>query len=300
MNGMNAPQMTADELAELDATVEQAIRSGDEAGLELLGYGEISCVIAWQAGDLPIACKRLPSFGERTTLDRYERCFSAYLEVLRARGVTPVGSALATIHHADGSSTAYCVQPRLAGEALLNRVLHTCRPAEVGPLFERLLAAILGAVDRLVGLDGQLSNWALCDGELLYLDVTTPMLRSPEGDEESPNELFLASLPWALRGLVRRWMLRGILDTYYGPRGVILDLLGNLYKERLSGLLPQLVDQANAHLEVPIQRDEIDRYYARDARDWALLQRLRRIDRAWQRKIRRRPYPFIIPGAIER
>ena len=31
-----------------------------------------------------------------------------------------------------------------------------------------------------------------------------------------------------------------------------------------------------------------------------LLQRLRRLDRAWQRRVRRRVYPFLLPGRIER
>jgi hypothetical protein len=31
-----------------------------------------------------------------------------------------------------------------------------------------------------------------------------------------------------------------------------------------------------------------------------LLQRLRRADRWWQRTVRRRPYPFLLPGRIDR
>jgi hypothetical protein len=33
---------------------------------------------------------------------------------------------------------------------------------------------------------------------------------------------------------------------------------------------------------------------------WALLQRARRVDRAWQRHVRRRPYPFLLPGPVDR
>jgi hypothetical protein len=33
---------------------------------------------------------------------------------------------------------------------------------------------------------------------------------------------------------------------------------------------------------------------------WGLLQRLRRIDRSWQRRVRRRQYPFLLPGKVER
>jgi hypothetical protein len=33
---------------------------------------------------------------------------------------------------------------------------------------------------------------------------------------------------------------------------------------------------------------------------WALLQILRRVDRSWQRGVRRRSYPFLLPGRIAR
>lgn len=45
---------------------------------------------------------------------------------------------------------------------------------------------------------------------------------------------------------------------------------------------------------------DVRRYYARDARMWALLLGLRRLDRWWQLNVRRRPYPFLLPGRIER
>jgi hypothetical protein len=49
-----------------------------------------------------------------------------------------------------------------------------------------------------------------------------------------------------------------------------------------------------------ITLDEVRRTYVADARMWLLLQRLRRLDRAWHRRIRRRTYPFLLPGRIER
>ena len=42
------------------------------------------------------------------------------------------------------------------------------------------------------------------------------------------------------------------------------------------------------------------RVYASDARLWEVLLRLRRLDRAWQRRVRRREYPFLLPGRIDR
>ena len=56
----------------------------------------------------------------------------------------------------------------------------------------------------------------------------------------------------------------------------------------------------NTAVEPAIDEAEVRRYYREDAAMWALLQRLRRIDRAWQRRVRRRQYPFLLPGKVER
>lgn len=297
---VEAAHLDEADLVRLEDAVAHAIESGDESALEILGYGEISCVVSWESRGQSFACKRLPLFRDQATIDAYAACFAEYLEVLAAGGVTPVASGLQRRPRADGAVAIYCIQPRFDGAALLPKVLRGLDEAAAVALFERVLTAILGAVSPTCGLDGQLSNWALLDGELRYIDVTTPMLRDAEGRERMPLGLFLASLPWALRGLVRRFMLRGILDKYYDPRGVVLDLLGNLHKERLVHLIDPLLARANAAITPALTRDEVDRYYKSDAGDWALLQRLRRMDRAWQRKVRRRPYPFLLPGGIDR
>ena len=79
-----------------------------------------------------------------------------------------------------------------------------------------------------------------------------------------------------------------------------LDLTGNLLKERLEGWLPPFLDRFNAHLDEPLTEDEVRRHYRSDARLWSALLRIRRLDRAWRRRVRRRPYPFLLPGPIER
>lgn len=293
-----APSATPAELEAVEARLSDAFAGRPAEGLSVIGYGEISCVVALDGAAGPVALKRLPPFPDAARFEAYRASFEAYLAALAARGIDVVPSTLATVA-SGGRIAAYVVQPRLPAEALLPARLRA--EAEPGPAIERF-EAIRARVERAVGprlgLDGQLSNWAWLDGVPVYLDVTTPMLRDEAGSDALDTELFLASLPWALRALVRRLLLRGILDKYFAPRGVLLDLLGNLIKERLAHLVPVLCARAGA--TPPITEAEARAYYAADARTWALLQRLRRIDRAWQLGVRRRPYPFLLPERFER
>ena len=100
--------------------------------------------------------------------------------------------------------------------------------------------------------------------------------------------------------MVRRFLLKGILDKYYDVRGVVLDFLGNFHKESLQHLIDPFLELANERISPELNQREILKYYRADAYTWELLQRLRHIDRLWQRRVRRRPYPFLLPGRIER
>jgi hypothetical protein len=287
-------------LAELEGRVDRALTTGDESGIEVLGYGEISCVLAWRAGNDAFAAKRLPPFDTKTRLEAYRTAFDAYLRALDRCGVNVVPSLLESTTSADGRLAAWCLQPLLESTELAPRWLKQAGTGGAEWLFERISDHVVASVGPTLGLDGQLSNWAVVDHEVVYFDVTTPMMRDGEGREALDTDLFLASLPWALHALVRRFLLDSILDKYYSPRGVLVDLLGNLIKEGVSDLLSLGLEIVNTTVEPAIDEAEVRRYYREDAAMWVLLQRLRRIDRAWQRRIRKRQYPFLLPGKVER
>lgn len=301
IEGVDAPPaLPEDELARLEARLQRAFADGDERGLEVLGYGEISSVVAWTVGDERFACKRLPDIDDRGRLDAYRALFERYLAVLREGGVTPVGSRLQWLETDGGGFALWCVQPRLEATAVIPHVMRESLRQEAVALFEAILGRLEATVGPRVGVDAQLSNWVQVDGALRYVDVTTPLLRDAEGRDQLDTELFLASLPWALRGVVRALFVREIVDRYHELRGAVLDLLANLHKEKLEHLVAPFLDVANPRLPEAIGEDEVWRAYEDDARTWATLQRMRRLDRAWQRRVRRRPYPFLLPGAIER
>ncbi len=295
-----SPWLEEWELEALDQAIESALDSGDQSGLDVLGYGEITSVLGWRGAAGRLACKRLPLFEDRPSAEAYAEQFSRYVGELERGGIEVVPSALELLPRADSRIAVYCLQPALPEVDLAPCFLAELDEESAESFFSALVERICSCVTPTLGLDGQLSNWAFMGDQLCYLDVTTPMVRDERGEELLDTELFLASIPWALRGLVRKFLLRQILDKYYDPRGVVVDLLGNLYKERLTEYLPLFIELSNEHVERPITRKEVEGYYRGDARTWAALQTMRRIDRAWQRHVRRRQYPFLLPGSIQR
>jgi hypothetical protein len=95
-------------------------------------------------------------------------------------------------------------------------------------------------------------------------------------------------------------VLPGVVERFADPREVLLDLLGNMHKERLEPWIPAALAAVNARVAPPIAAADVRRFYAGDARLWAAVLWVRRADRRWQRTVRRRPYPYLLPRRIER
>ncbi len=287
------------EIEQVEQAVADALDHADASGLAVLGYGEISLVLGWPTDAPQWACKRLPPFPSAAAADRFVDVLHRYLAVLDARMVRVVETGVDRVALPDGRVALYCVQPVLPAAELAPAIVAADHDA-AGGLLGEIVDTALRVVDDTVGLDAQLSNWARCDGQLTYFDVTTPLLRGPDGRSELDTEVFLASLPWALRSPVRRFVLPGILRRYHTPRTVVLDLAANLLKERLDDRIPTVLAAAGDRVDPPLTEDEVRADYRSDARTWDLLQRVRRMDRGWQRRIRRRRYPFLLPDRIDR
>ncbi|MFD9858994.1 DUF6206 family protein [Streptomyces alboflavus] len=287
-------------LAHLEEQVQDALRRADDSALDVLGYGEITLVLRLRADEGSFACKRLPVFPDRDRFERYRHSLDAYLRRLAERGLTVAPTEVWHTTGPSGRITAYCVQRELPPERLCSRLLHTEDETWAKTFFARFLDRVCAAVHPTLGLDAQASNWVDIDGELTYLDVTTPLMRDDRGRELLDVRLFFTSLPWILRDAVRVSVAKSIFDKFYATRGVLLDFLGNLHKERLDALVPAFLEQANARLAEPITAADVASYYRDDARMWELIQRLRAADRLWHRKIRRRPYPFLLPPPVDR
>lgn len=288
------------DLEELERRYQRVFATGREDGLTVVGYGEITSVVAWPTSDGDFAVKRLPAFSTQDEARAYVELVETYIERLRRAGIQMMDTEAQQLTLDDGSIAVYLVQP-LADAAMVGpRFLREAGHDDAVRLLRHTLDAIGIAIGAGIGFDGQLSNWIVGNPSPSYIDVTTPLLRDPDGNDLLDTDIFLASLPWALRGFVKRFLVRGIIDEYFDVRTTKLNLLAQFHKERLLPLLPVALDIANEGLAEPITRKEVDTYYRRDALMWESLQRLRQMDRYWHLRIKRRPYPFLLPGKISR
>jgi hypothetical protein len=324
-----AGQQTLDELdldllQEFEQGLDPAHPERSRIPAQVLGYGEISTVFAINAGGLAnLAFKRLPLFRTWEEAERYGSVLGEYVRVLKGEiGLNLPAHDRAMVRGPSGRPVFYIIQQRMSGDSVGNRLLHHLEPEQVWRLLERVLGELARVwrfnqqQDRLqVAVDGQISNWSLggLDGgshdveaaTLSYLDTSTPFLRIG-GVEQLDTELFLRSAPSFLAWVLRRLYLQQVVDRYYDPHLVTVDLLANLYKEQRPDLVPGGVATAcnwfaatGVDVE-PVTEAELRAYYREDAQIWRLYLGARKVDRFLRTRLLRREYPYILPGRIER
>ncbi len=294
----------------------------------ILGYGEISTIFEIihdsQAG---LAFKRMPIFTSLEEMDRYERLFHEYNRLLsRDIGIAVPAHASARVIPESGNLVIYNIQEKLPCGSFCHDLIRRLDDASSAGLFRIILRAMKRVWDYnsretgiRIGLDGQLSNWALkdcgdsgtrlpeTDQGLLYIDTSTPLMRK-DGQEQLQIDLFLRSVPSFLVWIIKSFFLQGILDRYYDFRLVAVDLIANLYKEQRPGLIPLFVRTANDFFETeapqfftsPLTEKEVRDYYRLDAFFFSLFLSLRKLDRLICTRLRNKPYPYILPGKIKR
>lgn len=287
-------------MLDLENAVQRALSTGDESGIQVIGYGEVTLVLLLHTDAGDFACKRLPVFPNAERFERYRASLDEYLARLAAAGVDVAPTELWSSVRADRSIVAYCIQRALPRERVGHKLLHAANDDEAMRFFERVLAVVNKAVTPTLGIDSQAANWVEHEGRLIYLDVTTPLMRDEQGRERLDVKLFMSSLPVVLRDVVRVTMSKSIFDKFYSTRGAMLDLLGNLHKEKLARLIPPYLERVNRVVDRPITEADARAYYDEDAKMWALIQRLRRTDKWLQSRVLRRTYPFLLPPPIAR
>jgi hypothetical protein len=293
----------------------------------VLGFGEISTVFEIQVEGLrDLAFKRMCCFETLEELKPYVDTYLVYNQVLENQvglHLPPYGYALFISE--SGRPVFYIIQKRLLPASISNNALQFLSPQQIIRLFRLVLGELhkvwafnRSHADFKVGLDGQISNWAIegfdaqapglsQDATLLYIDTSTPLFRL-KGVEQLNTELFLRSAPPYLVWIMRTLFLQDVVTRYYDSRKVTIDVIANFYKEQRPELVPDLVAEANNYFKeqgadfslAEITEKEVSDYYHEDEVIWRLYLGMRRFDRFVRKKMLHLDYPYILPGKIKR
>jgi hypothetical protein len=301
-------------LYELESTVMHILDVADNTfpGAEMLGFGEVSVVLGVDDRTVGkrFAAKRLAAAFSESERDEYIGHVRHYINQLENHSLKCLPSTFHSLPRDKKSSVVYIVQPRLNSKLIISNYFRDCDLPKAIRLFDQMCETIIRICSPTLGIDGQASNWCLVDEkteELHYLDISTPFMRSSNGQQIGSLEPFLCTLPIGTQTIVKRFLVDQILRAYHDPRHVIKDLIANLKKEKLERLIPSFIERSNLfHFPkissdvIPLTQNEVDDYYADDARTYAFLQALRRIERYLCVHILGVKYPYLIPPPLDR
>lgn len=288
--------ITDEELAQLEADVSAALDRGDDSGLPILGYGVTAVVLGVPAEQPRVVCKRLPPFPDIAAFERHRDLVLSYVDQMRHAGVGVLDTEVRSVPSLGegGKIVGYVVQPALDKATLGPAILRGADPAEGHPLVATVVDCVAGMTTDRRGIDAQITNWAWVDGTHRYIDVTTPFLLDEQGEILIDLDVFLEAAPAVAKPIYRR-ELPPTIKRYCNPRVSLLDLCGLLYKDDLDDWVPVVIAEANRVADPPITIEDARKYYDGEAKTWSMMNRVQRVDRWWQRHVRRRRYDFFVP-----
>lgn len=305
------------------ARVESALDPADpqHSGLTVLAYGEISAalIVAGEPALSGSVAKRMSGFRDADAAAAYVALLREYLARLTTLGVPTLATEPVTILRPHGGPTVFLLQPLVEADQLGHRLLLESTDedlrAAIGAVLsnvDTVLRANLATPGDEISIDAQLSNWAFGHGAPTLIDVGTPFIRR-NGAHAFDQEILLSAVPPGIRGYYRRQGTASeYMDDYFDARLIAVDLLGNFIKEGAGDRLPVGIAAVNEWLAGPavdlprsggsagpVTSAEVSSYYKQDAATLELFLRVRRMDRAI-RRVLRRPYDFILPGPVQR
>jgi len=282
----------------VEAAIGHALDTDDHSGLRVLGYGEVSVAVGWPSNLPARAVKRMPPFPDRASFDRYADLVTGYMARLRDAGVAIVDTEVRPLPGPDGTWLGYLIQPVLDPITLGPNVLRAANPADGHPMIDSIVESVMSCTDGRTGIDAQITNWAWLDGRAVNFDLNTPFVYDESGAPVLDLDMFIGALPWLVRATQRKAGPK-IIARWAKPRWTLTDLAMNLHKDHLEDWIPVVVAAANKRLEEPIDEATLKAQYDKEAKLWVKLHRLKKIDRWWQRNIRRRRYQFLVSDTTD-
>ena len=301
--------------------------------VKILGIGEITTTIELTGPGAPrrikpdtkslvtLAVKKAPSFPDRQAAENYQAICYEYEKFLTEQlGIKTPYAEHQLMPGKEGRWLVYNLQERLPKESIACLLIQVADQDTIEKIFLRLLFEMKKLFEwnrahpeYTIGFDGQIPNWAFIrfspehptidpDEPLLYIDTTTPLIRR-DGKEQLDAELFIKGIPVFMRPVVRRFLLQGVLDRYYRPRDVMMDLIASFITHHRPDLVPRMTELANQWINSelsgfgiePFGDKEISGYNNEDVLIWKFFRQMKRMDRFITEKVMGKKYEQRLP-----
>jgi hypothetical protein len=251
-----------EDLGDIEAAVQLAIRRRRTDGLRLLGHGEISLVLGWPTEQPTHAVKRVPPFRDADAAEHYVRECRRFFALLDGAGVAMLPTELLVHTREDGRAVVFHRQPVADAAQLGTSVLRTTVPVVDHPLVLAVADAARKVCSPAVGFDVQMANW-LWDGTTArQIDFTSPFLIDGSGQQLTyDSKAFLQEYPVVLRPYLKRELLR-LVQRFTTVEGALGDMVANLLKEGLD----EWVEPRDHHDQHPRRSTPQSRRRPADAR----------------------------------
>lgn len=282
----------AEDLERLESSVSAAFVNRDHSQLNIIGFGELSVALGFPATDPTHVCKRSGTMS-CDQFDAYRSLVNRYAAGLNERGVSVVETEVRSTDRGS-NKVAYLVQPLLDSATLGHNILSRETPDHEHPFLVALGERVRVVDDRL-SIDAQVTNWAFDGTEMTLIDVGTPFMWDADGRYEMDMRPSLAMLPAPVRSYVAKDLTK-MLARWQSPSGVASDVIANLYREGLDQWVAPAARALNAAI-APAGAADIEHareLYEDDLKIWPQLAKLKRVQRAWQSRVRRKPYEFFM------
>ncbi len=286
---------TAAQLQLLESQVSYALETRDMSALKVIGFGEVSIALGWPVDSPQFVCKRTPP-ATQTQINNYAALIDTYIAGLAAIDIKCVDTTTLAVDSND-VLLGYIVQPFQPAELLADNVMRATEPSPDHPLLQEL-CGVLNKITPRLSVDCQFSNWTWDGTKLQLLDIGSPFLWDEEGNLDLEIAPFMAMFPWPIRSVVHKEM-QTIAARWKEPRAVAVDVAASLYRIELENWMDAVLEAFNSKVvpDNPITATEARAIYDEDLKTWPRLKQMQRVQRAWQTKVRRKPYEFFIQNS---
>lgn len=293
-----APEVSDEVLRSADATLDRAVAARDVAGLNVLGFGEVSVALAWPTEAPEYVLKRVLVYDTPASCRAHFAEIQTYVDRIRAGGADVLATELRVLDRTDGRASGWVVQPLLPKELLATTILTNDEPRADHPVVLAHREVAQRDCTSEYAIDLQISNFAYDGDRYVTFDITSPVTWDADGTFTGPiPDEFVRMTPAPIRPVFRKEYAKAASD-FRTRRGALHASLVWLHRADQGRWAPAFAEAFNEVLDEPLDLDAAKKDYDRFAKVIPMVKKTSLAQRWWQTKVRRGSYDTFITDSF--